>query len=82
MFGDERASPKEISLFLVWLQCQGWAVSEIAKLETHVRMYRVGPGRAGPGRAAQYEKFPLVDDELAQPSASLVIIRNLFKYYL
>ena len=38
MFGDERASPKEISLFLVWLQCQGWAVSEITKLETHVRM--------------------------------------------
>ena len=39
MFGDEWASPKEISLFLVWLQCQGWAVSEIAKLETHVRMH-------------------------------------------
>ena len=39
MFGDQRASPKEISLFLVWLQCQGCAVSEIAKLEPHVRMY-------------------------------------------
>ena len=38
MFGDERARPKEISLFLVWLQCQGWAVSESTKLETHVRM--------------------------------------------
>ena len=38
MFGDERASLKEISLFLVWLQCQGWAISEITKLETHVRM--------------------------------------------
>ena len=30
-------------------------------------------GRVGPGRAARYEKFPLVDDELARPSASLVI---------
>ena len=38
MFGDERASPKEISLFLVRLQCQDWAVSEITKPETHVRM--------------------------------------------
>ena len=38
MFGDERARPKEISLFLVWLQCQGWAVSKTKKLETHVRM--------------------------------------------
>ena len=38
MFGDERARPKEISLFLVWLQCQGWTVSETTKLETHVRM--------------------------------------------
>ena len=33
----------------------------------------VGSGRAGPGRAAQYEIFPLVDDELAWPSASLAI---------
>ena len=33
---------------------------------------RVGPGRAGSGRVAQCEKFPLVDDELARPSASLV----------
>ena len=32
----------------------------------------------GPGRAAQYEKFPLVDDELARPSASLVIIRHVW----
>ena len=38
MFGDERASPKQISLFLVCLQCQGWAVSKTTKLETHVRM--------------------------------------------
>ena len=38
MFGDELASPKEISLFLVWLQCQGWAVSGTTKLEKHVRM--------------------------------------------
>ena len=38
MFGDERARLKEISLFLVWLQCQGCAVSEITKLETHVQM--------------------------------------------
>ena len=30
-------------------------------------------GRVGPGRAAQYEQFPLVDDELARPSASLVM---------
>ena len=34
MFGDERASAKEISLFLVWLQCQGSAVSETTKLDT------------------------------------------------
>ena len=33
----------------------------------------VEPGRAGSGRVAQCEKFPLVDDELARPSASLVI---------
>ena len=39
MFGDERASAKEISLFLVWLQCQGSAVSETTKLDTHVRMW-------------------------------------------
>ena len=26
-------------------------------------------GRAGLGRAAECEKFPLVDDELARPSA-------------
>ena len=38
MFGDERASAKEISLFLVRLQGQGSAVSETTKLETHVRM--------------------------------------------
>ena len=38
MCGDVRASPKEISLLLVWLQYQGWAVSEATKLETHVRM--------------------------------------------
>ena len=38
MFGDERASPKEISLILVWLQCQDSAVSETTKLQTHVRM--------------------------------------------
>ena len=37
MFGDERASAKEISLFLVWLVCQGSAVSETTKLDTHVR---------------------------------------------
>ena len=45
MFGDERASTKEISLFLVWLQYQGSAVSETTKLETHVRMrnYAVTP---------------------------------------
>ena len=41
MFGDERESPKEISLFLVWLQCQGSAVSEITKRETHMRMCSV-----------------------------------------
>ena len=29
-------------------------------------------GRAGPGRAAQLEKFPVVDERLARPSASLV----------
>ena len=40
MFGDERARAKEISLFLVWLPCQGSAVSETTKLETHVRMCR------------------------------------------
>ena len=39
MFGDERASAKEISLFLVQLQGQGSAVSETKKLETHVRRY-------------------------------------------
>ena len=39
MFGDERASAKEISLFLVWLQCRRSAVFETTKLETHVRMY-------------------------------------------
>ena len=38
MFGDERVSAKEISLFLLWLQCQGSAVSETTKLETHVRI--------------------------------------------
>ena len=37
MFGDERASAKEISLFLVSLQCQGSAVSETTKLDAHVR---------------------------------------------
>ena len=31
-----------------------------------------GPGRVGRGRAAECEKFPLVDDELARPSATLV----------
>ena len=36
MFGDERASAKEKSLFLVRLQGQGSAVSEVTKLETHV----------------------------------------------
>ena len=39
MFGDERASAKEIRLFLVWLQCQDSAVSETTKLETHVQMW-------------------------------------------
>ena len=39
----------------------------------------VGPGRVGPGRAAQYEKFPLVDDELARPSASLVVNKQTSK---
>ena len=43
MFGDERASAKEISLFLVWLQCQGSAVSETTKLDTHVRMWSPPP---------------------------------------
>ena len=38
LYGDVRASPKEISLFLVWLQYQGWVVSEATKLDTHVRM--------------------------------------------
>ena len=38
MYGDERARAKEISLFLLWLQCQGYAVFETTKLETHVRM--------------------------------------------
>ena len=38
MFGDERASGKEINLFLMRLQGQGSAVSETTKLETHVRM--------------------------------------------
>ena len=38
MLGDERASEKEINLFFVRLQCQGSAVSETTKLETHVRM--------------------------------------------
>ena len=38
MFGDERASAKEINLFLMRLQGQGSAVSETTKLETHVRM--------------------------------------------
>ena len=38
MFGDERASAKEINLFLVRLQGQGSAVSVTTKLETYVRM--------------------------------------------
>ena len=38
MYGDVRASPKEINLFLVWLQCQGRVVSEATKLDTHVPM--------------------------------------------
>ena len=38
MFGDERASAEEISLFLVQLQGWGSAVSETTKLETRVRM--------------------------------------------
>ena len=38
MFGDERASAKEIRLFLVRLQGQGSAVSETTKLEMRVRM--------------------------------------------
>ena len=38
MYGDVRASPKEINLFLVWLQCQGRVVSEATKLDTLVRM--------------------------------------------
>ena len=38
MFGDERASAKEINLLLVRLQRQGSAVFETTKLETHVRM--------------------------------------------
>ena len=36
MFGDERASAKDISMFLVRLQGQSSAVSETTKLETHV----------------------------------------------
>ena len=35
---NERARKISVSLFLVWLQCQGSAVSETTKLETHVRM--------------------------------------------
>ena len=38
MFGDERASAKEIILLLVWLQAHGSAVFETTKLETHVRL--------------------------------------------
>ena len=30
-------------------------------------------GRVGPGRAAECEKFPLVEDELARPYTSLAI---------
>ena len=36
MFGDERASAKEISLFLVRLQEQGLTASETTKLEAQV----------------------------------------------
>ena len=36
MFGDERESAKEISLFLMWLQGQSSTVSETTELETHV----------------------------------------------
>ena len=43
MFGDERASAKEVSLFLLRLQGQGSAVSETTKLETHVRVCAVTP---------------------------------------
>ena len=38
MFGVERASAKEITLFLLLLQGQGLAVCKTTKLETHVRM--------------------------------------------
>ena len=38
MFGDERASAKDINLFLMRLQRQDSAVSETTKLETHVHM--------------------------------------------
>ena len=34
MFGDERASAKEISLFLVWLQCQDSGLSSFRDNET------------------------------------------------
>ena len=36
----------------------------------------------GPGRVAQCEKFPLVDDELAQTSASLVTSCKLKDFIL
>ena len=43
MFGDEQASAKEISLFLVWLLCQGSAVSKTTNETGHARANVVTP---------------------------------------